>query len=51
MNNKINSCSDIELSKINLNCCDNEIASIQEAGPLQSLFFATQQEELKFKQS
>lgn len=39
MKNKINCCRDIDLSKINLKCCDNEIVSIQEAGPIQSHFF------------
>jgi hypothetical protein len=35
---KNNSCSDIDLSKINLNCCDDEIVFIQEAAPIQSHF-------------
>ncbi|MEN5308756.1 hypothetical protein ABE425_14665 [Chryseobacterium cucumeris] len=39
MKNKINYCSDIDLSKINLNCCDNEIVSIKESGPIESHFF------------
>lgn len=39
MENKINYCSDIELSKINLKCCDNEIVSIQEDAPIESHFF------------
>lgn len=39
MKNKISYCSDIDLSKINLNCFDNEIVSIQESGPIESHFF------------
>lgn len=39
MKNKINYCSDIDLSKIKLDCCDNEIVSIQEAAPIQSHLF------------
>ncbi|TQM18326.1 hypothetical protein [Chryseobacterium aquifrigidense] len=39
MKNKINYCRDIDLSKIDLKCCDNEIVSIQEAGPIESHFF------------
>lgn len=35
----MNYCSDIDLSKIKLDCCDNEIVSIQESGPIESHFF------------
>lgn len=39
MKNKINYCSDIDMSKIKLDCCDNEIVSIHEAAPIESHFF------------
>lgn len=35
----MNYCSEIELSKIDLKCNDNEIVSIQESAPIQSHFF------------
>lgn len=35
----MNYCSDIDLSKIDLKCNDNEIVSIQESAPIQSHFF------------